>query len=252
VQARLAPEFFVRVGAADTPWVPFVEGIYGYRFVENVLVDRTRYGTSADWGVHIGGTFGDGLVSYAASALNGAGYKTLSRDSDTIDLEGRISVQPVRNLFLAVGGYSGKLGKSSATNVTSHRATRVNALLGYAGARLRGGVEYFAARNWNNVTTSFEDKTSGWSVFGSYAFAPKLALFGRYDWVNPDKKTNPALDDDYFNVGVNYDVMQGVDLALVYKRERVNNGFVRTSNGTIGGVDRGSYDEIGLWTQFRF
>ncbi|HZC38064.1 MAG TPA: porin, partial [Sphingomicrobium sp.] len=31
VQATLAPEFFVRVGSADLPWVPFAEGVYGYR-----------------------------------------------------------------------------------------------------------------------------------------------------------------------------------------------------------------------------
>lgn len=252
VQATLAPEFVVRVGAADMPWVPFVENIYGYRFVENVVVDRMKYGTSADWGVHIGGRFANGRVSYALSAVNGAGYRTLARHSDTIDLEGRISVQPVKNLFLAVGGYTGKLGKSSAVATTPHRATRVNALVGYTGERLRGGIEYFSATNWNNVTTDFEDKTTGWSAFGSYAVTPKLALFGRYDWVNPDRKTNPALDDDYFNAGVHFQPMKGVDLALIYKRERVDNGFVRTSNGTIGGAGRGRYDEVGLWTQFRF
>jgi len=252
VQAKLAPEFFVRVGSADLPWVPFAEGIYGYRFVENVVVDRLKYGTSADWGVHVGGSFGDGLVSYAAAALNGAGYKTLARSSDTIDLEGRISVQPVRNLFVAVGGYSGKLGRSSAVAPTPHRATRVNALVGYTGKRVRGGVEYFAAKNWNNVTAAAEDRTSGWSVFGSYALTPKLALFGRYDWVDPDKDSNPELDGEYFNVGLDFQPISNVNLALVYKRERVEHGLIRSSSGTVGGAGKGSYDEIGLWTQFRF
>ena len=73
LQAKLSPAFVVRVGAADLPWVPFVEGIYGYRYVENVMIDRTKYGTSADYGVHIGGTFGNGLVSYAVSAIDGLG-----------------------------------------------------------------------------------------------------------------------------------------------------------------------------------
>src|SRR5437763_11670268 len=35
VQAKLSNALWVRVGSADLPWVPFVEGIYGYRFVEN-------------------------------------------------------------------------------------------------------------------------------------------------------------------------------------------------------------------------
>ena len=58
LQAKLIPAFTVRVGAADLPWVPFVEGVYGYRFVENTLIDRTKFGTSSDWGVHVLGAFG--------------------------------------------------------------------------------------------------------------------------------------------------------------------------------------------------
>jgi hypothetical protein len=41
--------FFARVGSADLPWVPFVEDLYGYRYVERVVVDRLHFGTSADW-----------------------------------------------------------------------------------------------------------------------------------------------------------------------------------------------------------
>jgi hypothetical protein len=252
VQAKFGPELFVRLGSADLPWVPFVEGIYGYRFVENELVDRTKFGTSADWGVHVGGSFAGGRVSYAASAINGAGYKTLSRSSNTIDLEGRISANPIKNVTLAVGGYTGKLGKSSEVAGAQHRATRWNALAAYTDERIRAGIEYFQAKNWNNVTTLASDSSSGWSAFGSFAFTPKLSAFGRYDWVKPNEDTNPALKDHYFNVGVDFKPIKAIDLALVYKRDRANNGFLSTSNGTIGGVNRGTYDEIGLFTQVAF
>jgi hypothetical protein len=252
VQAKFSPAFFVRVGAADLPWVPFVEGIYGYRFVENELVDRTKYGTSADWGVHIGGSFAGGRVSYAASAVNGAGYKTLSRSSNTIDLEGRISASPIKNVTLAIGGYTGKLGKSSDPVPAMHRATRWNALAAYTDSRIRAGVEYFEAKNWNNVTTTATDSSNGWSAFGSFAFTPKLSVFGRYDWAKPNKDTNAALKDHYFNAGVNYKPLKEIDLALVYKRDRAENGFLSTSNGTIGGVNSGTYDEFGLFTQVAF
>lgn len=253
LQAKLAPEFYVRVGAADLPWVPFVEGLYGYRFVENVLVDRTKFGTSADWGVHIGGTFGKGIVSYAASAVNGAGYKTLSRSSNTIDLEGRVSVNPIKPITLAVGGYSGKLGKQ-ADNLpdTPHRATRWNVLAAYTDNRVRAGVEYFWAKNWNNVTTLASDKSNGWSAFGSFAFTPQLAVFGRFDRVKPSDDINPALKDNYFNVGLNYKPIKPLDIALVYKRDKARNGFLSTSNGTIGGIDDGTYDEFGIFSQFAF
>ena len=255
LQATLAPEFYVRVGAADLPWVPFAESIYGYRFVENTLIDRTKFGTSTDWGVHAGGTFGNGLVSYAVSAVNGAGYKTLTRSSDTIDLEGRVSINPIKPITLAVGGYTGKLGKSEADlpdTATPHTAERFNALAAYTDAKIRAGVEYFWAKNWTTVTSPTGDKADGWSAFGSYAFMPQFAVFGRYDWVKPSHDLNPALKDNYFNVGLDYKPLPPLDFALVYKRDRVKNGTLSTSNGTIGGPAHGSYDEFGLWGQFVF
>jgi hypothetical protein len=256
LQAKLDPAFTVRVGEADLPWVPFVEGIYGYRFIENTLIDRTKFGTSADWGVHVLGSFANNLVSYQVSAVNGAGYKTLARNSDTIDLEGRVSLNPVKPITFAVGGYTGKLGKSADNGAVTHRASRFDALAAYTDNRVRAGVEYFAAKNWNNVNTVGTDKSNGWSAFGSFAFTPRIAAFGRYDWVKPNRDTNPALHDHYYNVGLDYKPLPPLDIALVYKRDRANNGFLSTSNGTIGGLPgtlgNGTYDEIGVFGQFVF
>jgi hypothetical protein len=257
LQAKLNPAFVIRVGEADLPWIPFDEGLYGYRFVDATLIDRTKFGTSVDWGVHVLGSFGpNNLVSYQVSAINGSGYKTLARNSDTIDLEGRISVNPTKPITLAVGGYTGKLGKSADNGAVTHRASRFDALAAYTDNRVRAGVEYFAAKNWNNVNTVGTDKSNGWSAFGSFAFTPRIAAFGRYDWVKPNRDTNPALHDHYYNVGLDYKPLPPLDIALVYKRDRANNGFLSTSNGTIGGLPgtlgNGTYDEIGVFGQFVF
>jgi hypothetical protein len=255
VQAKLSPAFFVRVGEADLAWAPYVESLYGYRFVENTLIDRTRFGTTTEWGVHVGGTFGDGLVSYAASAVNGAGFKTLSRSSDTIDLEGRINVNPVKNVSIGIGGYTGKLGKTAANlpdSATPHTASRFDAAAAYTDKRIRLGVEYFAAKNWNTVTSPTSDKSDGWSAFGSYAFTPKISVFGRYDWLKPSRDLTPSMRDNYFNAGVDYKPISPLDLAIVYKHEKVKNGQLGTSNGTIGGPASGSYDEVGIFGQLTF
>lgn len=253
LQAKLSPAFWVRLGAADLPWIPFVENVYGYRFVENTLIDRTKYGTSSDWGVHVGGDLANGLISYQVSAIDGHGYKTLSRSSDTLDLEGRLSVQPLHKFVLAVGGYTGKLGKSVAGQPdTPHNATRFDALAAYTGKRARVGVEYFTAKNWNNVSSATSDKSDGWSAFGSFNFTPKLALFGRYDWVDPNKRTDPDAKEHYYNIGVDYLIAKNIDVAAVYKRDRADDILLATSNGTIGGVDYGTYDEFGIFTQLKF
>jgi predicted porin len=128
----------------------------------------------------------------------------------------------------------------------------VNALAAYTDSKIRAGVEYFWAKNWTTVTSASTDKADGWSAFGSYAFMPQFSVFGRYDHVKPSHDLNPALKDDYFNAGIDYKPLPPLDFALVYKHDRVKNGTLSTSNGTIGGTAHGSYDEFGLWGQFVF
>ncbi|MBW8785312.1 MAG: hypothetical protein JF593_14555, partial [Novosphingobium sp.] len=62
----------------------------------------------------------------------------------------------------------------------------------------------------------------------------------------------PALRDNYFNLGIQWEPVKIVDLALVYKRDAVDRGTLATSNGTIGGSVNGTYDEVGLFGQVRF
>ncbi|HET9160930.1 MAG TPA: porin [Caulobacteraceae bacterium] len=251
LQAKLSNALIVRLGSADQPWVPFAEDAYGYRFVENTLIDRTKFGTSADWGVHALGTLPGGIVSYAVSVVDGQGYKNPVRTKQ-MDIEGRVSAK-LDDLTFAVGGYTGKLGKDVEGGVaTPHTANRWDALAVYANKRFRIGAEYFAASNWNTVTSSASDKSDGYSLFGNVNFTPEISAFGRWDYVKPSKTLKDAEKDNYFNVGVNWEPVKVVDLALVYKRDKVDNGLFSTSNGTIGGVSQGTYDEVGLWGQFRW
>lgn len=254
LQAKLSDSFIGRLGSADLPWIPFVEDIYGYRWVENVIVDRLKFGTSADWGVHAGGKVADGRFGYAASVVNGAGYKNPSR-SDSMDFEGRLSFMPVAGLTLAVGGYDGKLGKDVAGAApTQHTASRLDALVAYVAGPLRIGAEYFQAKDWNQVMTSATDKADGYSGFVSYNFSPEWGALARGDWAKPSKTLAPGLKDEYFNIGLVSHPRKNVDLALVYKHDETDGrGIVATSNGTIGATGgTGRYDEFGVWAQVAF
>ena len=254
LQAKLSDAFIGRVGSADMPWVPFSEDFYGYRYVENVLVDRLKFGTSADWGLHAGGKVADGRFSYAVSVVNGAGYKNPTR-SKSVDLEARIGFMPVKGLTIAVGGYTGKLGKDVEGSVTPalHTADRTDGLVAYVNGPLRVGAEYFQANDWGQVTSVASDKADGYSVWGSYNFTPKLGAFARADSAKTSKDLNPGLKDEYFNVGLAYRPRKNIDVAFVYKHEKVDGGgTVSTSNGTIGGLVDGKYDEVGVWCQVAF
>ncbi|MGH6992570.1 MAG: porin [Caulobacteraceae bacterium] len=258
LQVKFSPALIVRLGAADLPWVPLVEDVYGYRYVENVMLARDGFGTTVDWGVHAFGSFGGGIFSYAVSAIDGSGYKkpaigTANR-VDNIDLEGRLSAN-VDHFIVAVGGYTGKLGHDVVGAPTFATAERADALIAYVNSRFRVGGEYFWAKNWNDVTQvnpALRNTSGGYSAFGSFNLTRKWAVFGRYDLVYPKDTATPAEHDRYFNVGVSFQPVEIVDLALVYKRDRVDDGLFSTSNGTIGGLRSGAYDEIGLFTRTRF
>jgi TolA-binding protein len=262
LQAKLNDAFIVRFGSADLPWVPFVEDLYGYRYVENVMIDRDKFGTSADWGVHALGKVPLGNMasfSYAVAAINGMGYKKPGfiagvNRSQGIDLEGRASVNfgPFTG---AVGGYTGKLGNNVLGTSTFNSAQRFDALLAYTDKRIRVGGEYFYAKAWNDVKQSnplLVNSSDGFSAFGSFKFTPEIAVFGRYDWVNPTRVTASTRTDHYYNIGVSWSPAKIVDIALLYKHDTVANGTLGTQNGTIGGSVNGTYDEVGVFTQYRW
>ena len=256
VQAKLAPELTLRAGAADMPWVPFVEDLAGYRYVENIMIDRIKLGTSADWGLHAGGTVG-GLVGYAVSAVNGRGYGDPTR-SQAPTVEARLSVAPLKGLTVAVGGQVGKLGQNVVGTATPKTAQRLDALVAWADGDLRLGVSGFTAKNYDKAIvlgTSPTDTAVGFSGWASYAFSPTMAVFGRADYVQPRKDTNSDLKDLYFNAGLQYTPVKAVNLALVYKHETVENGTLSTSNGTIGSTvagEQGTYGEVGVFAQYSF
>ena len=243
IQYKLSDAFVLRAGAADLPWVPFVENYYGLRYIENTLTDRLKYGTSTDWGVHAGGKLAGGAVEYAVAALNGNGYKNPSR-SKGLDFEGRLSFAPTEQTVIGVGAYSGTLGKEKQTVNALHTANRVDFLAAYMSGNTRLGVEYFQANNWNNVTSVASDKASGWSLWGSVGLNDKgVTLFGRYDNTDVSKTLDPSLQDRYYNIGVEWPVAPGVKLATVYKHTDQRN--------TLRSKDLKT-DEFGVWGEFRF
>jgi hypothetical protein len=281
LQAKINDAFIVRAGSYNSPWAPFVESLYGYRWIEKTATDRLGFANTADWGLNAGGKFGTSGLSYSVSAVDGAGYKNPSR-TKTVDVEARVSYVPLEGLTLAVGGYVGHLGQVTATNdaFAKNTATRLDAAIGYAIAGFRVGGEYYRAKNYktvNNITAGVygtsavvassvtgvvpKDTADGGSIWASYIFAEKYSVFARGDVTKLSKDVLPGLKDKYFNVGVTYKPIKSVDLALVYKNEKIEHGTNSLSgadaNGsyTIGGTNAtndGKFSEVGLYAQWVF
>ncbi|RDD83454.1 carbohydrate porin [Dyella tabacisoli] len=267
VQGKFDPLFAVRFGAADTPWIPYAEKWYGYRFLENTITDRSidggrgtagtaptgmgSFGNSSDWGIHaLGATTGDNSINYQLSVVTGGGYKNPTR-SKGVDVEGRFGYQPIEEMVLAIGGYQGKRAKDVQLGAPTRDATRGDALVAYRDKTFGVGVEYFTANNWDDVIkytgglpvpAVVKDKADGYSVFGDWTFMPQWALFARYDRV--DYKywsfagAQSKLKDTYYNAGVSYDILKNLRLALAWKYDKLegpNKAFQYKTN------------EVGFW-----
>jgi len=220
LQGKFSDAFVFRAGAIPMPWIPFAENYYGYRYVENTLIDKQKMGNSADWGVGANGKLADGVIDYSAAVINGGGYKNPSR-SKSMDVEGRVGFSPIENTVIAIGGYSGDLGKETQTFNTPNTASRGDALIAYAKGNNRIGAEYYTASNWTPglAIPLTKDKADGYSFWASYGFTDVLSVFGRYDNVKPSKVIDPTLTDKYFNFGLQWDVRKGVKVSAVYKND---------------------------------
>jgi len=233
IQGKFSDAFVFHAGSYDTPWVPYVENMYGYRYVDKEILDRLGFGVSADWGVNANGKLADGMFDYSASALNGGGFKNPTR-TKSMDFEGRLGFTPIDNLTVAIGGYSGDLGKETETTKALHDASRGDAMIAYAKGNNRLGAEYFRASNYTSVLSPIKDSADGYSVWGSWGFNDKLSVFARYDHAKPNKDTNPSKRDRFYDMGLQWDVRKGIKVAAVYKNESLRDDLSETKTDEFG------------------
>jgi hypothetical protein len=286
-QAKFNDAFTVRAGSAATPWIPFIDSVTGLRWIEKGTTDRLGFGNSADWGLNALGTFGDGLVNYSASVLDGGGFKNPTR-TKSVDYEGRVDVHPIAWATIAAGYYTGHLGQVTAANdgFDKNTASRWDLLADVKGWGFNVGAEYFDAKNFKTASastgiesgpagvvvaalvtgTAVDDQASGVSGWVIYDFTAQWEAFARYDNVRLSKDVDPNLRDKFYDAGVVFRPRASIDLALVYKHELVNDGTitVNAADGnasySIGGTGvaktgtatDGRFSEIGLYTQIRF
>jgi hypothetical protein len=272
--------FVLRVGAYNGAWTSFVESNYGYRYIDKTTTDRLGFANTADWGLHASGVYGANLVNYQFSVVNGAGYKNPSRTKD-VDFEGRIGVNPIEWLTVGGGFYSGHLGQITAANENfpKQTATRFDALAAVNIIGIHVGTEWFQAKNYKTVNSlaasvygtsavvntaaagPVSDKANGFSSWVSYDINSQFNVFARYDDTKLSADINPKLRDEYFNLGAAYKPIKPLDVAIVYKNEKVEHGSNTISgadaNGsyTIGGANSnryGRFSEYGVYAHYKF
>jgi hypothetical protein len=272
--------FVLRIGSYNGAWTSFAESNYGYRYIEKVTTDRLGFANTADWGLHASGVYGANLVNYQLSVVNGGGYKNPTRTKD-VDVEGRVGVNPISWLTIGGGFYTGHLGQITATNENfpKNTATRYDALAAINIIGIHAGIEWFQAKNYKTVNSPaaslygtsaivnsatvgpIDDKATGTSSWLSYDINSQWQAFARYDNTKLSADVNPNLRDEYFNLGAAYKPIKPLDIAIVYKNEKVEHGSNTISganaNGsyTIGGANSnryGRFSEYGVYAHYKF
>jgi hypothetical protein len=283
VQAHFSDLVSFRLGSADMAWVPYIEEENKYRYFEPVLIDHYGFGTSTDWGLHYYGRAG--IVSYQLSAVNGGTYNESSTfRNKSIDVEGRLAIEPFAGFKAAIGGYTGHRGQEPKTHVPNtlyQKTERLNAMVAYSTPVFRVGGEWFHADDWNSIAAAPQsapkprqksDEAEGYSAWAAFVINPKLEVFGRYDSIDFNKQFaaqsagaprpafNPSLngpEGTYYHIGLQYAINSAYLAAFGWKHADSDFGRSRGPVGTIGSTDlakakSGSYDELGVWTQFRW
>jgi hypothetical protein len=278
IQGHFSDPVNVRIGAADLAWVPYIEASNKYRYLEPVLIDHFGFGSSTDWGVHFYGR--EGILNYQLSAVNGGTYNQASNfRSKGVDLEARLAVEPIAGLQIAVGGYQGKRGTEvdvpPGSTARFQDAKRLDAMVGYAHPRFRGGAEWFHADDWANTRYTApaagkptpSDEAEGWSVWAAVPVTPAIELIGRHDDLEENKEfarfnaptafNSRALGPEvtYSHLGVQYTINSVFVATLAWKHVTADNG--RLPGVNVGSSDTklangGDLDEVGIWTQFKW
>lgn len=221
------PSHKLYLGIAETNAFKNAETYWGYRSIEKTAMDLNKISSSADMGIALKGDLGV-LAHHWLTLFNGTGYG--SPEGDRYKKVGyAFWLTPVKGLILE--GYADYENQdpdeaqtenvlSSAKDLTGSTSYyTMKTFVGYENIHFTVGAEAFWKTNKNSAVKGAniaEDNVSsatkadvtkfGYSLFGSWITPiPKLKLFGRYDYFDPNNS------DDVYTSFSNGSPVGGVD-----------------------------------------
>jgi hypothetical protein len=182
-----------RIGAQQTPWVDFMEGIYRYRFQGTVFADREGFLSSSDFGAsthwNIPMNYGDVHVG----VYNGETYSG-AEANDQKAFQARLSIRPAPGVTVArgiriTGFYDGDHYESGAER------TRYIASLTFEHPYVNAGAEWLDAKDRTSRLKTFSTHATGFSVWATPRTPIGVEALLRYDELKPNKDNN-TIDPD--------------------------------------------------------
>jgi hypothetical protein len=159
------------LGLSSSPTWNFVEGQWGYRFLEKTPLDLFKMGSSRDFGIAFKGSFDEGRkVRYHVMFGNGASTKAETNKGKKV--MGALQFYPSDNLLLEV--YADREDRADDKDRTTYTGTAI-----FKGER--GRVGFLAARQVRDAPGTDDVNVDVFSVFGVLEVSETVNLVARWD-----------------------------------------------------------------------
>lgn len=178
------------LGLQPQPLTDLQESVWGYRDLDQTVIDRSGYRGFRDIGLRLDGPIlPDGTVRYAAMVGNGNRERAEATGSRGKIVYGELILDPDGPFIGAVGADYEVDDPADGARTTS---LRTSAFAGVVGERFRGGLEAFYVSQETDAVVDIgtgmigveaPDGVGG-SVHGALVVAPRTSVVARYDYID--------------------------------------------------------------------
>jgi hypothetical protein len=220
------PLHHIRAGMIGPPYANYEHGLWGWRVIRKGVIDERGYGSTADLGVGVNGSFAGGIVEHDLAVLNGGSLTAAEDPYSGKDVEYRLSVFPLvgnedwRGLSVNVLAKAENIGEKVPAGGTKTPVTIYGGMLGLKHEFANVGAGYYMSSAGDGAAA-----LDG-SAMSAFATVHLRATEGmtvhplvRYDIFKPDTDDS-ELDRTLLIGGVGFKFFDGT-LALIpnYQKE---------------------------------
>ena len=220
---KFYPSFEVKMGQYQTAWLDYEEGLWEYRVIDPMLIEKEGFFNSADLGVGLKGKIPAGYGDWQVDVINGEGYHA-DEANKYKTIQGRLTVCPLPQWDMTKGFQLSAFASTGKADF-AHKRDRYIGFVGYkykddffvsGEYDITRGTDSFAA----NVPAGIQNvEGHGFSAlaWGRMPFLKPLRILGRYDrFDHDDDVANSTVHRWYY--GVSYDISKNVMFVLDNER----------------------------------
>lgn len=215
----------IRLGLTETPWIPYEEGLWNYRFVSETAPDYEGFMPSSDWGLAIVGDLFDKLVDYHIMFSNGEGYQAQQNGRGYAGAA-RIALNVKPFIFDIFG-----MDENMHNGIPDYNPKRAIVMLVYSNSIMRVAGDWMWADD--HITIADQNKAKfnhgyGYEFWGFMRIPgeEKIRIFARYLFMKPNG------DNSYTPVNGKIAPTTSIGSSNIYSTELLK--FVSTSENTWG------------------